>query len=240
MNLELKTPQKERKQEKTSKKQMFWQKAPFRIILFLGLLYFLFPLFNPPKEVIDFADYTANGRSYRVSLEGRGEMKQWTGESLLEGRNISHQFQLAKELVIYEKAKNAGKWREKKRYNYEGIGPWCVAIGQMDDKSDIEVFVGAYRATRYFPEGTRPYIFTWNHEKQELLRLWTGSYFDSPLFIRAEFIDYDQDGYDEIKILETMWALEDCGKKYESYYGYSRKTFQPYLKQRCQIEETEN
>lgn len=208
--------------------------GPILALVFLGLALVFGPHQPPGGQVVDLAQYRENGRTYRVTIEGRGEEKRWQGRGILAGRALNHVFYLGKEVVIYEKEEPGGRWQEKKRYDFEGVGPWSLALGQMDDKPDIEVFIGAYRATRYFPEGPRPYIFSWDFEKQELVRLWTGSYLGAPIFLQADMVDRDGDGYMEIKVREVDWQGGQ-ERHYETYYTYLRRHFQPIRVYRQEI-----
>lgn len=225
MKSEFKLPKSKHSFYIKTKPVKIWRNPVFIIILFGVLILFFFRK-APVRETLDSAEYTQDGRSYRVTLEKKAERKYWQGSSFLEGKSLSEPFQLGKEIVIYEKAENARNWVEKKRYDFEGVGPWCVAIGQMDEYPDIEVFFGAYRATRYFPEGPRPYFFTWDFKEQKLLRLWTGSYLDAPIFLTAEFEDIDGDGRQELKLEEIEW-LGSQEKHYTTHYTYKRKMFLP-------------
>ncbi len=211
-----------------------WQ-SPVVLVLFFAFALGMGFSFSSKKEILDSAEYTQNGISYRAAIEGRSETKHWEGSGFLAGKSLSKPFILGKEIVIYEKPESGGSWQEKGRYNFEGVGPWCIAMGQMDQQEDIEVFIGAYRATRYFPEGTRPYLFTWNFKEQQLNRLWSGSYFDAPIFLTAEFEDVDADGFQEIKLEERKWLGEE-EFHYITYYTYQRKSFQPIKVKREVIE----
>lgn len=205
------------------KKVKIWRNPVFIIILFGVLL--SFALWRQP-EVLDTAEYVQDGIAYRIRIERQAEIKHWKGSGFLEGRSVPQPFVLGKDLVIYEKPEAGGTWQEKRRYDFEIVGPWCVAVGQMDDNPDIEVFVGAYRATRYFSECSRPYLFSWDSKQQKLLRLWTGSYFDAPIFLNASMEDINGDGKQEIRLEEREW-LGDKEMKYITHYTYLRNMFQP-------------
>lgn len=234
MKPELKLPKSKYSYEVAIPSAKIWKNPVFLIILFAVLILVFFKKEPPRREILDSDEYTKDGYSYRVTLEKKAEQKYWQGSSFLDGKSISTPFQLGKEIVIYEKAANAKNWQEKKRYDFEGVGPWCVAIGQMDEYEDIEVFFGAYRATRYFPEGPRPYFFTWDAKAQTLNRLWTGSYLDAPIFTKASFEDINGDGLQELKLEEVAW-MGETEKHYLTYYTYLRKQFQPIKIHRQEI-----
>lgn len=196
-----------------------WRNPVFIIILF-GILVLAVYSGNQSSPVLDSAEYTVGERMYRVAIEKPYQTKY------LQNRLIDQSFSLGQEVVIYEKKTNARRWREIKRYDFREVGPWCVAIGQMDDKEDIEVFVGAYRATRYYPDEPRPYLFSWDFENRKLLRLWTGSYLNAPVFLDAGFEDINGDGKEELWLDEI--ALDKGVKKhYRTHYIYHRNNFQP-------------
>lgn len=213
-----------------------WRNPVFIVILF-GVVVTAFLSTRPKAEILSRAEYRQSGKAVRIQLEGRGETKKWQGSGILEGRSLTHSFSLAKELVVYEKGRFALWWQEKKRYDFTAVGPWTVAIGQMDEKPDLEVFVGCYRQTKFFPEGPRPYLFSWDSDKSELLRLWTGSYLNAPIFLRANFEDYDGDGYEEIALLENSWQDDAEEKTFLSYYKYERNRFQPYMVYRIEVKK---
>lgn len=201
-----------------------WRSPVAWVLLLLMIMIVLFRLLAH-KEVVAAAEYTQDGVTYRVAIEGKESVKYWQGSGFLKGKSLPKPFVLGKEIVIYER-QGGGAWREKGRYEFAGVGPWCVAIGQMDEPQDIEIFIGAYRATRYFPEGPRPYFFTWNPEQKRLLRLWSGSYLDAPVFTAAKFEDIDGDGKQELRLEERQW-LGETEHRYTTYYTYWRDSFQP-------------
>ena len=211
-----------------------WRSPAFWVLLLITVLIVLFRLLAQ-KEVVAAAEYTQDGMSYRVAIEGRADVRHWQGSGFLAGRSLPQPFVLGREIVVYERPAAGGHWQEKKRYDFAGVGPWCVAMGQMDERKDIEVFIGAYRATRYFPEGPRPYFFTWDMEQQKLLRLWSGSYLDAPVFTAAAFEDMDGDGRQELKLDERQW-LGETEYHYITYYTYWRSNFQPVKLKREVIE----
>lgn len=206
-----------------------WKNPVFIIILF-GVVVAAFLGGKPKTEILVRSEYEQNGKRLLIQLEGKGEVK-YRREG---GEN--YRYLLAKELVVYQKGRFSLWWQEKKRYDFESVGAWTVAIGQMDEKPDIEVFVGCYRQTAFFPEGTRPYLFSWDDEKGELLRLWTGSYLNAPIFLKADFEDYDGDGYEEIALLERGWHA-DKDETFLSYYKYDRNRFQPYMVHRIEVKK---
>ena len=225
MRSEIKLPKGKQRYQPEIKKTKIWRNPVFIVILF-GVLILALRMKSPAKEILDMAEYHQDGISYRVTLEGKAETKYWKGAGFLAGKSLPEPFRLGKEIVIYEKPENSGRWEEKKRYDFEGVGPWCVAMAQMDEQEDIEIFFGAYRATDYFPEGPRPYFFTWDSKQQKLLRLWTGSYLDAPIFLDAEFEDFDGNGKWELKLQEIEWVGES-EFHYQTYYTYLRKLFVP-------------
>ncbi len=78
--------------------------------------------------------------------------------------------------------------------------PWLITVGQSDFDEHIEVFVGAFRATKYYNAETRPYFL--EYRDGVLVRRWTGSRLNCIAFSDAQYIDYDGDGRAELKVVE--------------------------------------
>ncbi len=78
--------------------------------------------------------------------------------------------------------------------------PWLITVGQSDFDEHIEVFVGAFRATKYYSDETRPYFL--EYRDGVLVRRWTGSMLNCIAFSDAQYLDYDGDGRDELKVVE--------------------------------------
>ena len=119
-----------------------WRSPAFWVLLLITVLIVLFRLLAQ-KEVVAAAEYTQDGMSYRVAIEGRAGVKHWQGSGFLAGRSLAQAFVLGREIVVYERPAAGVHWQEKKRYDLAAVGPWCVAMGQMDERKDIEVFIGA-------------------------------------------------------------------------------------------------
>lgn len=97
----------------------------------------------------------------------------------------------------------------------QGANPWLISVGQMDDDAGIEIFVGAYKATRYYPAETRPYFLEFR--SGHIIRQWTGTYLNSQGFIDAVMYDTNGNGYAEVRLTERklMGAqIIDCTSDY--------------------------
>lgn len=70
--------------------------------------------------------------------------------------------------------------------NYEKIRPWAIDIGDLENDGILDIYIGAYRATDYYPLDKRPFFFEW---RDGMYQKWTGSYM-SPF----ELIDLRVDG----------------------------------------------
>ncbi len=98
--------------------------------------------------------------------------------------------------------------------------PWLITVGQSDDDAHIEVFVGAFRATKYFSAETRPYFL--EYRNGVIVRRWTGSRLNCVAFSDAEYVDYDGDGRDELKVVEHDFrnGKPYCQVGYYRLYGF--------------------
>lgn len=82
--------------------------------------------------------------------------------------------------------------------------PWKIEVGRMEDEQNRPIlFVGVYKATRFYEEMmNRPFFVAWNGDFIE--RKWTGSYLSPHEYKDLIFVDFDQDGYDEVATLEVL------------------------------------
>lgn len=82
------------------------------------------------------------------------------------------------------------------------VNPFSIRVGKLEAaKDDTTVFVGVYKATKYYKDViNRPFFFSWNGEFIE--RKWTGSYLSHHELIDLAFVDLTGDGADEIAVLE--------------------------------------
>lgn len=140
-------------------------------------------------------------------------------------------------LVIETESKNqvyegleVGNWIKFYKYKdgevylkYESdftkVRPWMIDVGHIDDDGRDDVFIGAYKKTKFYPLDKRPFFFNWDGEK--LTKKWTGSYINVHELMDMEFVDEDQDGIDEVKTIEQ---LQD-GSKIVNYYKWSYFNF---------------
>lgn len=116
-----------------------------RILLVVMTLTTFFLLDSPIDKVI-FEDLT-------FTIEGRERLY----EGVVYGRDI----------CVYENNKRIYK------RNYEKIRPWAIDLGDLEDDGILDVYIGAYRATDYYPLAKRPFFFEW---QGKMIKKWTGSY----------------------------------------------------------------
>lgn len=103
--------------------------------------------------------------------------------------------------------------------NFTRVKPWSIDAGDLDDDGRKDIFIGAYKATKYYELDKRPFFFNWNGKI--LSRKWTGSYLSLRKLQEIEFEDLDNDGIDEVKALEK---LKNGEIKY-SYYKWDKFSF---------------
>lgn len=72
-----------------------------------------------------------------------------------------------KYLTVYQNNKRIYK------KNYEKIRPWAIDIGDLENDGILDVYIGAYRATDYYPLDKRPFFYEW---REKMYQKWTGSY----------------------------------------------------------------
>ncbi len=101
--------------------------------------------------------------------------------------------------------------------------PWLITVGQSDDDAHIEVFVGAFRATKYYSAETRPYFL--EYRDGVIVRRWTGSRLNGIAFSDADYVDHDGDGRDELKVVEHDFRN---GKPYSEISYYRLYGFTPH------------
>jgi len=101
---------------------------------------------------------------------------------------------------------------EKYRNNLAPINPWTIKICDLDNDSELDIFIGAYKETTYYPGlENRPFFF--NYKDNKLVKKWTGSKLRAP-FKDVCFGDLDGNGTDEFIVIEEV---ED-GKNIVSVY----------------------
>lgn len=103
--------------------------------------------------------------------------------------------------------------------------PWTIAVGQSDTDRHIEVFVGAFRATKYCAAETRPYFL--EYRDGVLVRKWTGTRLNCAAFSAADYIDADGDGRDELKVVEYDRNNGELERRIAYYrlYGFTPHRF---------------
>lgn len=106
--------------------------------------------------------------------------------------------------------------------DFTRVNPWCIDAGHMDDNGHLDVFIGAFRATRVYEPDRRPFFFEWTESK--LKRIWTGSYLNMRTFYEAGLEDVDGDG------IEELYAIQPNDEDGLSKYIYSKGSFTYYLK----------
>ena len=107
-------------------------------------------------------------------------------------------------LAIYDLSLIENELRLQLRYTND-IGsqhPWMLAAGKLEDRDTYgNFFVGVEKSTRFYQDViNRPFFFNWQGVFLE--RKWTGSYLSRNEYIDLCFIDFDEDGYDEVATLE--------------------------------------
>ncbi|PID80216.1 MAG: hypothetical protein CSB19_00770 [Clostridiales bacterium] len=101
--------------------------------------------------------------------------------------------------------------------------PWMITAGQSDDDRHVELFVGAFRATKYRAAETRPYFL--EYRDGVLVRRWTGTRLNCEAFSAAQYVDADGDGRDELRLVECN---RKNGNVIESVAYYRLYGFTPH------------
>lgn len=181
---------------------------------------------KPDKlSIVDYDYYIEAGKLWLFVLEGEvdGVYSEALQQTLKPGRFLTvYQGAVSDNPIIDLEAQDIRPQLTRlSQNNLAAVKPWLITVGKMDDEEGIDVFVGAFYKTRYYPAETRPYFFKYDNR---LIRKWTGSYLDAEAFAEAEFVDRDKDGYDELRVYEKVRGSET--ERQVSYYVL--KGFSPY------------
>lgn len=131
-----------------------------------------------------------------------------------ESYHIEDGLVLAKDLYVYDLATNC----LIDHYDFQWANPWLIKAGSMTQEGTT-LFIGAYRATQFYPIDKRPFLYTYT--ERGLKKLWTGSYLTIIDFTQVAFMDIDLDGLDELVLSDgirhvayqykyhDMWVIAD-------------------------------
>lgn len=180
------------------------------------------------EGVIDYALTSLDNQSKHLLVLHEERSQYVDEESYLHGIEDGHRF--GGYLRFYELVDETTSTTSKNgqcgvqliyESDFTSVNPWCIDAGHMDDNGDVDIFVGAYRATRVYDYDRRPFLFEWS--KSKLKRVWTGSYLNMRTFYEAGFEDYDEDGFAE------LYAIQPDDEHGFSKYFYKKGPFTYYL-----------
>ncbi len=172
-------------------------------------------------EIIDYDFYYEDFTLYAFVIEEKGVIKH--------NEIYDKDFQCGKTLAVYKKRlkeevdpeflvdkdTRINKFKGDKKItevltgmekiytnDFSKVNPWLITVGQIDEDEAIEFFVGAYRPTPFFKDGTRPYFI--EYKDDIFVRQWTGTYLDHLAFEDAYYEDLDMDGIYKLKCFEKV------------------------------------
>jgi hypothetical protein len=130
-------------------------------------------------------------------------------------------------------------WRGNRRL-WQGVPkrwkPWKLTIADVDSGGRLEIVVGLYKATRFFP---KPHncLFVYGFNGQTVQKKWLGSGLGRP-FTNFTFADTDGDRIQELVALETTRAGKRCVGVYEwNGFGFTLDWERGYWKNARLLEE---
>lgn len=191
------------------------------IIVFFGLVLFTGAMSQDEKGI-----YFGNDKHIWVDLDvvtlvQGGQTISYLAILTAKEKRYKEELQVGDCLLLFKKGLELEEYTEIAEYDISQVNPWTVRLGEMDGDEELDIFIGAYRATEFYPEAKRPFLLTWNGEF--IQKKWTGSYLNYKDFLTAEFRDINSDGKDELVVLE---GEEDRGYSYGAYI-YAHHTLYP-------------
>lgn len=94
------------------------------------------------------------------------------------------------------------------------VNPWTLDLGDIEGDGELDIFVGAFRATDFYPMDPRPYMISYNG--RYLYRKWTGSMIGYDIFYGGHF-QWDDEKKQSLLVLDRR---DEEGHSYEETYIY--------------------
>lgn len=108
-----------------------------------------------------------------------------------------------KDIILYDITANNLDFNVKEIYkqDFEKAKPWKIDICNLDNDDDIDIFIGVYKATKYYKDiRNRPFFYSWNGKS--LYKKWTGSFFTELDLIDISFGYYMGTAWQQVAVLE--------------------------------------
>lgn len=103
--------------------------------------------------------------------------------------------------------------------DFTWVNPWSLDSGDFENDGGLELFMGCYRATDFYPPDRRPFVVTWDGEI--ITKKWTGSYIGLDDLISGRIEDMNGDDREEL----VLRVMTPEGSLEEKVYSYGVFTF---------------